>query len=49
MKSLIIQEPDWYYNARTVPNVERILNLPTGLLTNLIAQINKLERRKKGG
>jgi archaellum component FlaC len=42
-------ETGWYYQLHTIPNVQRILDIPKDLLENLILQVDRVNARKKGG
>ena len=39
-------ETGWYYQLHTIPNVQRILDIPKDLLENLIQQVNNVNARK---
>ena len=39
-------ESGWLYGLHTIPNIQRILDIPKELLENLIAQVNNVERNK---
>ncbi len=39
-------ESGWYYHIHTIPNVQRILDIPKDLLENLIQQVNNVNARK---
>ena len=41
-------ETGWYYNLHTIPNVQRILDIPKDLLENLISQVDRVNARKEG-
>ena len=41
-------ESGWYYNLHTIPNIQRILDIPKDLLENLIQQVNNVNARKEG-
>ena len=40
-------ESGWYYHIHSIPNVQRILDIPKDLLTNLISQVERVNVRKK--
>ena len=40
-------ESGWYYHIHTIPNVQRILDIPKDLITNLISQVERVNVRKK--
>ena len=40
-------ESGWYYHIHTIPNVQRILDMPKDLITNLISQVERVNVRKK--
>lgn len=40
-------ESGWYYHIHTIPNVQRILDVPKDLITNLISQVERVNVRKK--
>ena len=42
-------ETGWYYQLHTIPNVQRILDIPKELISNLILQVDRVNARKKGG
>ena len=39
-------ESGWYYNLHSIPNVQRILDIPKDLLENLVQQVNNVNARK---
>ena len=39
-------ESGWYYHIHTIPNVQRILDVPRDLLENLIQQVSNVNARK---
>ena len=39
-------ETGWYYQLHTIPNVQRILDIPKDLITNLILQVDRVNARK---
>ena len=39
-------ESGWYYHIHTIPNVQRILDIPKDLITNLILQVDRVNARK---
>ena len=39
-------ETGWYYNLHTIPNVQRILDIPKDLLENLILQVDRVNAHK---
>ena len=39
-------ESGWYYNLHTIPNIQRILDIPRDLLENLIQQVNNVNALK---
>ena len=41
-------ETGWYYNLHTIPNIQRILDIPKDLLENLILQVDRVNARKGG-
>ena len=41
-------ESGWYYHIHTIPNVQRILDIPKDLITNLISQVDRVNARKEG-
>ena len=40
-------ESGWFYGLHSIPNVQRILDIPKDLLTNLISQVERVNVRKK--
>ena len=42
-------ESGWYYHIHSIPNIQRILDIPKDLISNLILQVNRIDARKKGG
>ena len=40
-------ESGWYYHIHSIPNIQRILDIPKDLLENLIQQVNNVNARKK--
>ena len=40
------RESGWFYNIHTIPNIQRILDIPKDLLSNLIQQVNNVNSRK---
>ena len=41
-------ESGWYYNIHSIPNIQRILDIPKDLLENLILQVDRVSARKGG-
>ena len=41
-------ETGWYYQLHTIPNVQRILDIPKELISNLILQVDRVSARKGG-
>ena len=41
-------ESGWYYHIHSIPNIQRILDIPKDLLENLIQQVNNVNARKGG-
>ena len=41
------KESGWFYNIHTIPNVQRILDIPNDLVGNLVQQVNNVNDRKK--
>ena len=41
-------ESGWYYHIHTIPNVQRILDIPKDLITNLISQVDRVNANKEG-
>ena len=41
------KESGWFYNIHTIPNVQRILDIPKKLLESLLTQVENVERRNK--
>ena len=39
-------ESGWYYNLHSIPNIQRILDIPKDLLENLVQQVNNVNARK---
>ena len=42
-------ESGWYYHIHSIPNIQRILDIPKDLISNLILQVDRIDARKKGG
>ena len=42
-------ETGWYYQLHTIPNVQRILDIPKDLISNLILQVDRVNAARKGG
>ena len=40
-------ESGWYYNIHSIPNIQRILDIPKDLVENLVQQVNNVNDRKK--
>ena len=38
------RESGWFYNIHTISNLQAILDIPKGLLQNLLTQVNNVER-----
>ena len=41
-------ESGWYYHIHSIPNIQRILDIPKDLLANLILQVDRVNARKGG-
>ena len=41
-------ESGWFYGLHTIPNVQRILDIPKDLISNLILQVERVNARKEG-
>jgi DNA repair exonuclease SbcCD ATPase subunit len=39
-------ESGWYYNLHSIPNIQRILDIPMDLVGNLVQQVNNVKRNK---
>jgi hypothetical protein len=41
-------ESGWYYHIHSIPNIQRILDIPKDLISNLILQVDRVNARKGG-